>query len=67
MDTVCFVLYNFSNDLYSFDLDIDECDGSGGQSCQNGCQNTQGAYRCICPDGYFPYSPHYSYNQCVGK
>lgn len=36
--------------LQFFYIDIDECkrhmDG-----CQQGCENTEGGYRCTCPDG----------------
>lgn len=34
-----------------FILDIDEC-STGNHDCQNGCENTEGGYKCICPAGF---------------
>ena len=31
-------------------IDINECDGD--HKCKYKCHNTQGSFKCLCPDGY---------------
>lgn len=41
--------------------DVDECTALP-TSCRGGCENTDGSYRCLCPEGYNLSENGYSCN-----
>ena len=47
----CCHLLAFVIALYTFCLDIDECEENV-DGCSHGCVNTEGSYYCTCPSGY---------------